>query len=70
MKSRIIRQDNGLSNPDGGKIEIIITDQSLQQEIKSFFRWRKGDFIKRFYGLGTSKHDKFIEYLYNKGYGI
>lgn len=50
------------------KLVVEIERGSLVEEIRGYFRWRKGDFIERLNKMGTSERDKFIEYLDERGY--
>lgn len=72
LKERPVKTDKTkvyeLIQDAGDKIKATIDYSSLHFEIKKYFKWRKGDFVKRFFQLGTSRHDQFIAHLSNKGY--
>ena len=73
MNTYKLIQDNGMQNKGYNKIEVEISQGNLHFEILKYFKWRKNKDdilynIKRFKGLGTTEHDRFIKYLSNKGY--
>lgn len=57
MKTVTLQQDNH------EKITISIDLDKLTEAIKIKFKWRKGDMIKRFSGLGSTDYDAFIKNL-------
>lgn len=57
-----------LMQDNGKKIELWINEEPFINELKSFFGWRKNITFERFNKLGSTKHDEFIEYLYNNGH--
>ena len=57
-----------LQQDASNKLIVKIEKDNLYREIKTFFGWRKGDFKERLFKLGTYDHDRFIQYLADKGY--
>lgn len=67
-----LSQDNNWNNKYD-KRGIEIDKATLEYELQSFFGWRTtkrfSTLRERFYSLGSSEHDKFINHLIdNKGY--
>lgn len=58
-----------LEQDNHDKLVVTISRAGMKAELQRFFRWRKGDFIERFYKLGSSDYDRFIAHLHQKGYG-
>ncbi len=55
------------------KRDVQIDRDTLIYELKRYFNWksptkRYNTFIERFYGLGTTQYDKFINHLIKLGY--
>ena len=50
------------------KREINIIEDDILRESKKFFNWKNVS-VKRIKSLGSTDYDKFIEFLYKKGYG-
>jgi len=50
------------------KRDVFIDRVELEMEIKKYFKWRKGDFIKRLFALGSCNFDSFINHLIDIGY--
>ena len=50
------------------KREINISENDILRESKKYFGWRNAS-VKRIKSLGSTDYDKFIEFLYKKGYG-
>jgi hypothetical protein len=50
------------------KREINISENDILRESKKYFGWRNVS-VKRIKSLGSTDYDKFIEFLYKKGYG-
>ena len=48
--------------------EINIIEDDILRESKNFFNWKNVS-VKRITSLGSTDYDKFIEFLYKKGYG-
>jgi hypothetical protein len=48
--------------------EINIIEDDILRESKTFFNWKNVS-VKRIKSLGSTDYDKFIEFLYKKGYG-
>ena len=64
-----LTQDNGSCNDDTfSKITIRISKQSLEYELKNYFKWRKNIGIERLMKQGSSNYDKFIRQLSEAGY--
>ena len=59
-------QDNPSFGIEGKKIEIEIDENIFLKELKCYFNWKKNITFGRFNSLSSSRHDKFIEYLYFK----
>lgn len=58
---------------NGSKRSVQINKDILPYELKKFFNWRTPTkryktLVDRFYGLGSSNYDKFINHLIDKGY--
>lgn len=65
-----LKQDNNWSNKHN-KRGIEISENVFEYELKSFFKWRTPTkryktMKERFYKLGSSDYDKFINHLINK----
>lgn len=58
---RTLQQDNH------DKIKVRISDEDLENEVKSITRWRK-NVLDRFFSLGSRDYDKIIEKLSLRGY--
>jgi len=50
------------------KRDVSIDRIELEKEVKKYFKWRKGDFIKRLFSLGSHDFDGFINHLIDIGY--
>ena len=50
------------------KREVEIDKVELENEIKKYFKWRKGDLKKRLFAQGSTKFDSFINHLIDIGY--
>lgn len=68
-----LTQDNNWINKDNRR-GLTIDKDILEYELQSYFNWRTPTkrfktFRQRFFSLGSSEHDKFINHLIdNKGY--
>lgn len=69
-----LSKDNKFGSFDNGsKRKVQIDRDSLTYELKKYFNWRTPTsryktIIDRFYGLGSSEYDEFINHLIKKGY--
>lgn len=52
----------------GKKFEVSISEDSLNVELRSFFKWRKNCNYERFSKLGSVDYDKFIQHLFRLNY--
>lgn len=67
MENKLItlRQDKGT---DFKKRSVEISEEKLNYELKKHFKWRKGNPKERFFKLGTTDFDGFIQTLIDLGY--
>lgn len=63
-----LTQDNGSCNP-GKRRRVVILKASLPGELRRYFGWRKELNYDRLMKQGSYEYDRFIKYLYEKGYG-
>jgi hypothetical protein len=57
-----------ISDNANPKREISISEDDILAESRKFFKWKNVS-VKRIKSLGSTDYDKFIEFLYKKGYG-
>ena len=56
------------TKPQYTKRTVQIDRDVLTMEIRRYYRWRKGDMIKRLYKEGSVSFDNFINNLIERGY--
>ena len=56
------------TKPQYAKRTVQIERDVLTMEIRRYYKWRKGDMIKRLYKEGSVSFDNFINNLIERGY--